>query len=125
MIVVFILSGVVTYLTRKPEPLFIILCFGLALMPNVMWYHHYVFFLLPVLVWLAWQKQHPAVVAWCFAGLALIQMDRLYSFLEVTNGALAHGFGHLSILFVLGWQLRQARRLSRSKLSVRDLIGWK
>jgi hypothetical protein len=49
----------------------------------------------------------------------------LYGFLEVTNGALAHGFGHLSILFILGWQLRQVRRLLRSKLSVRELLGWR
>ena len=125
MIAVFVLSGILTYLTREPEPLFIILCFGLALMPNVMWYHHYVFFLLPVLIWLAWRRKHPAVVAWCFAGLTLIQMDRLYGFLEMTNGALAHGFGHLSILFILGWQLRQARRLLKSRASLWRLLGWR
>jgi hypothetical protein len=125
MITVFALSGILTYITRESEPLFIILCFGLALMPNVMWYHHYVFFLLPVLIWLGWRRKHPAVVAWCFAGLTLIQMDRLYGFLEVTNGALAHGFGHLSILFILGWQLCQVRRLLRSKSSLWKLLDWR
>jgi hypothetical protein len=123
LIAVFVLSGILTILTRKPEPLFIVLCFGLALMPNVMWYHHYVFFLLPVLVWLAWRRKHPAVVAWCFVGLTLIQVDRLYSFLEVTNGALAHAFGHLSILFVLVWQLRQTCRLLRGRPSLWKLLG--
>jgi hypothetical protein len=107
MVAVFVLSGILTILTREREPLFIILCFGLALVPNVMWYHHYVFFLLPVIVWLAWRRKHPAVVVWCFLGLTLIQMDRLYSFLQVTNGALAHSFGNLSILMVLGQQLRR------------------
>ncbi len=115
MIAVFVLSGILTTLTREREPLFIILCFGLALVPNVMWYHHYVFFLLPVIVWLAWRRKHPAVVAWCFVGLTLIQMDRLYSFLQLTNGALAHGFGHLSILMILVGQLCRTRRLLKSK----------
>ncbi|MBN1810342.1 MAG: DUF2029 domain-containing protein [Anaerolineae bacterium] len=123
MIAVFVLSGVITTLTREPEPLFIILCFGLALIPNVMWYHHYVFFLLPVIVWLAWRRKHRAVMAWCFLGLTLIQMDRLYSFLEVTNGALAHAFGHLSILMVLVGQLRRVRRLLKSKPNLWKLLG--
>lgn len=114
MAALFVLSGVITFLTREREPLFIILCLGLALMPNVMWYHHYVFFLLPVLVWLGWSRQRPAVVAWCCAGLALIQVDRLYSFLEATNGALAHAFGALSILMILAWQVRQGMRHLRA-----------
>jgi hypothetical protein len=122
MISVFVLSGIITALTREREPLFIILCFGLALMPNVMWYHHYVFFLLPVIAWLAWRRKHPAVVAWCFLGLTLIQMDRLYSFLEVTNGALAHAFGHLSILMVLVGQLRRVCRPLKSKPSFWKLL---
>jgi alpha-1,2-mannosyltransferase len=122
MIAVFVLSGIITTLTREPEPLFIILCFGLALMPNVMWYHHYVFFLLPVIVWLAWRRRHPAVAAWCFLGLTLIQMDRLYSLLEATNGALAHGFGHLSILMILVGQLRRFRCPLKGKPSFWKLL---
>jgi hypothetical protein len=125
MAAVFVLSGVLTTLTREKEPLFIILGFGLALMPNVMWYHHYVFFLLPVIVWLAWRRKHPAVVAWCFLGLTLIQMDRLYSFLEVTDGALAHGFGHLSILMILAGQVRRAWRLLKNRPSLLQLLGWR
>jgi hypothetical protein len=125
MIAIFALSGVVTYITREKEPLFIILCFGLTLMPNVMWYHHYAFFLLPIIVWLAWCRKHPAVVAWCFLGLTLIQMDRLYSFLEVTNGMLAHAFGHLSILMILAWQVRRAYGTLGSNPSVRGLLRWR
>jgi hypothetical protein len=125
MIAIFALSGVVAYITREKEPLFIILCFGLALMPNVMWYHHYVFFLLPVIVWLAWRRKRPAVVAWCFLGLTLIQMDRLYSFLEATNGVLAHAFGHLSILMILAWQVRRAYGVLRGRSSVRESLRWR
>jgi hypothetical protein len=123
MIAVFVLSGVLATFTREKEPLFIILCFGLALMPNVMWYHHYVFFLLPVIVWLAWRRKHRAVVVWCFLGLTLIQMDRLYSFLEVTNGALAHGFGQVSVLMILVQQLRRVRHLVGSKPSLWKIFG--
>jgi hypothetical protein len=115
LVAVVVLSGVLTVLTREREPLFIILSFGLALAPNVLWYHHYVFLLLPVLVWMAWRRKHPAVVAWCFLGLTLIQMDRLYSFLQATDGALAHGFGHLSILAILAGQLRRAGRLLQDR----------
>jgi hypothetical protein len=115
LVAVVVLSGALTMLTREREPLFIILSFGLALAPNVLWYHHYVFLLLPVLVWLAWRRKHPMVVIWCFLGLTLIQMDRLYSFLEVTDGALAHAFGHLSILTILVGQLHRVRRPLKSK----------
>jgi hypothetical protein len=101
-------SAGIAYLSREREPLFIILGLGLTLMPNVMWYHHYVFFLLPVFVWLAWSRMKPAVVIWCFAGLALIQVDRQYSFLQVTHGLLAHLFGHLSMLILLACQVRKA-----------------
>lgn len=118
-------SAAAAYISRQREPLFIVLSLGLALMPNVMWYHHYVFFLLPVFVWLAWSRQRPAVVVWCCLGLALIQVDRQHGILEVTRGALAHAFGHLSILFVLVRQLLQVRRLLRSKPSLWKLLDWR
>jgi hypothetical protein len=125
LLLVFVASAAIAYGSRQHEPLFIVLSFGLALMPNVMWYHHYVFFLLPVFVWLAWSRQHPAVVVWCCLGLALIQIDRQYSILDATHGALAHGFGHLSILLTLVWQLLQVPSLLRTKPSLWKLLAWK
>lgn len=125
MLVVFAISGSIAYLLRQREPLLIVLCLGITLTPNVMWYHHYVFFLLPIFVWMAWSRLHPAVVIWCFAGLALIQVDRLYSFLEVTHGLLAHIFGHLSILIVLAGQIRQVVSHLRGKPDVRKLLSWR
>jgi hypothetical protein len=125
LLLVFAASAAIAYVSRQREPLLIVLSFGLALMPNVMWYHHYVFFLLPVFVWLAWSRQHPAVVVWCCVGLALIQVDRQHSILQVTHGALAHGFGHASILAVLAWQVRQGHSILRRKPSFRELLGWR
>ena len=125
MLLIFTVSGATTYLSREREPLFIILGLGLTLIPNVMWYHHYVFFLLPVLVWLAWSRLHPAVVIWCFAGMGLIQADRLYSLLDVTHGTLAHAFGHVSILVMLTWQIRKAIDILRSKPYIRELLKWR
>jgi len=125
MLLVFAVSAVIAYLSRQREPLFIILGLGLTLIPNVMWYHHYVFFLLPIFVWLAWSRLHPAVVIWCFAGLLFIQVDRLYSFLQVTHGALAHAFGHASILIILGWQVRKAIGILKSKSDPWELLRWK
>lgn len=122
--VILAISGLITYLLREREPSFIVFSFGLTLLPNVMWYHHYIFFLLPVFVWMAWSRLHPAIVVWCFAGLTLIQVDRLYSFLEVTHGALAHAFGHLSMLVLLGWQVRRAIDLVRSRPDLRKLLRW-
>ena len=125
LLFVFAVSAVIAYVSRQREPLFIVLSLGLALMPNVMWYHHYVFFLLPVLIWLAWSKQHPAVVVWCCLGLALIQVDRQNSILQAARGALAHGFGHASILAILGWQVRQGYGILRDKPSFHELLGWR
>jgi hypothetical protein len=125
LLLVFAASAAIAYVSRQREPLFIVLSLGLALMPNVMWYHHYVFFLLPVFVWLAWSRQHPAVVVWCCLGLALIQIDRQYSILQVSHGALAHGFGHASILAILAWQVRLGCGILRGKPGLSELLGWR
>jgi len=120
----FLVSALSTYLMRESEPLFIVLGLGLTLMPNVVWYHHYAFFLLPLLVWMAWSDHHPLVVAWCVLGLTAIQVDRLYSFLgELSHGAMAHGFGHLTILLITAWQIRHAVLLLRHH-RLGPLLAW-
>ena len=43
------------------------------------------------------------MVAWCLAGLLVIQVDRE----QLTYGLLIHIFGHLCLLSLLVWQLRQ------------------
>ena len=124
MLVVFAASGCIAYFTREREPLFIVLSLGIMLIPNVLWYHHYVFFLLPLFVWMAWRRLHPAVVLWCLIGLAFIQVDRQYSFLQSSHGLLTHGFGHASILLVLGGQVRRAIGLLKTKPDLRERVSW-
>lgn len=89
------------YLTfRKsgpPEPLLIVTALAMLLSPNIVWYHHYVFFLLPLLVWMGWRQSSIPVTLWCLAGLLLIQLD----YFALTGGLLVHVFGHLSILAVI------------------------
>ena len=91
--------------TQQHEPLFLVIGFLGAVMPNILWYHHYVFLLLPVVVWLAWTRMEPRVLLWCLAGLTAIQIDRW----ELTQGLLAHAFAHLSALGLLVWQARRWR----------------
>lgn len=88
---------------QSKEPLFIVTVFGMTALPNVMWYHHYVFILLPILVWMGWRHLNLWVVTWCLLGLLIIQIDRY----RLTYGLLIHIFAHVSILLVLLWQTQQ------------------
>jgi Glycosyltransferase family 87 len=97
------LSALCAYLRRVREPFFIIAALSMMLSANIIWYHHYVFFLLPLLIWMAWKRLDPKVVAWCFGGLLVIQLDRWL----LTYGLLAHIFGHLTILWLLAGQFRE------------------
>jgi hypothetical protein len=107
-------SGLFTLLGRQPkEPLFIITSLGMMLIPNVMWYHHYVFILLPLLVWMGWQRLDWRVVTWCLSGLLTIQFDRWFT----TYGLLIHAFGHASLLALLAWQARDFLHTRRRVIS--------
>ena len=92
-----LLSGYLAAKTHDSVPLFIILGLVIPVTPNVMWYHHYVFLLPPLLIWMAWQKLDMKVVLWIMTGLLIIQVD--YYFL--TTGFLIHLFVQLSILRVI------------------------
>ncbi|MBI5304537.1 MAG: DUF2029 domain-containing protein [Chloroflexi bacterium] len=109
--VVFVISAVLSFRLGQREPLFLVLGMGSVVAAHQVHYHHYVFLLIPILVWMAWSRLRPAVVAWCFIGLTLIQVDRWYW----TQNLLPHLFVHLSILAILGWQI--ARFLKKSELS--------
>jgi alpha-1,2-mannosyltransferase len=113
LLIVFAASAAMAYLWQQREPLFLVLSLGMMVAPNIMWYHHYVFLLLPVFIWLAWSRHHPAVVLWCFLGLNIIQIDRWF----LTRGGLAQLFVHLSILGILAWQISRAlnRRAEQSR----------
>jgi hypothetical protein len=101
---IIVVSAVLTRRGNQPrEPLFLVSAFGITIMPNVMWYHHYVFILLPILIWMAWMRLHPHVVLWCLLGMILIQTDRFY----LTEGLLIHIFMQMSIIAIVIWQARQ------------------
>lgn len=100
-------SGLLTHLDRSAhEPLFIITALGMTLSSNIMWYHHYVFLLLPLLVWMGWSRLKPSVVLWCFVGLLIVQFDRRLP----PYGLLIHLFGHLSMWLLLAGQIRALYR---------------
>jgi hypothetical protein len=86
-----------TWRGGRPEGMFIVTMLGMLLSPNILWYHHYVFFLLPLLIWMAWQRQNKGVLLWCLAGMLLIQFD----YFLLSGGLLIHLFGHISILAVI------------------------
>ena len=106
ILAVIIASALITACCGQPrEPSFIISALGMALSPNIMWYHHYVFILLPLLVWMGWRRRNRRILAWCLLGLLIIQMDRKF----LTCGLLIHAFGHVSLLTILWGQLCSLR----------------
>ena len=107
---VLILSGLATLVTKQREPFFIVVNLGMLYSPNIMWYHHYVFILLPLLVWMAWARFKLPITLWCLIGLLIIQIDRF----RLTTGLLIHVYGQLTILAILIWQLWQAYALIRA-----------
>jgi len=103
ILMVIVVSGLLTRYGEQPrEPMFMITTLGMMLSPNVMWYHHYVFMLFPILIWMGWSRLNWRVVTWCLVGLLIVQIDRRWW----TYGLLIHVFGHLSLLSILLWQLR-------------------
>jgi len=84
----------VFFYSQPKEYLFIITGMGMTIMPNVIWYHHYVFLLLPLLVWMGWKQLDMRVVIWCLYGLIITQSDRFF----LTYGLLIHMFSHITIL---------------------------
>jgi hypothetical protein len=98
-----LLAGVCGFLTKQREPLFLIVCLAAILAPNIVWYHHFVFFLLPLLVWMAWRNFRRPVVLWCCGGLALIQIEGM----SPRPGLCIHLFGHASLLGLLLGQVYQ------------------
>ncbi|MEM4204956.1 MAG: glycosyltransferase family 87 protein [Candidatus Methanomethylicaceae archaeon] len=96
------------------EPAFIITGLGTALLPNVMWYHHYVFLLLPVLIWMGWTQLDRRVVLWCLIWLLIAQVDRYH----LTYGGSVHLFGHITMLIVLYQQMKEILALRQKRSSL-------
>lgn len=115
LLAMILLAAYITFRSGRKEPSFIVTALAMMLSPNIMWYHHYVFFLLPLLVWMGWQRRSTAVIIWCMAGMLVIQFD----YYLLSRGLLVHIFGHLSILAVLVKGMSLAGRVPAQK---QDLV---
>jgi hypothetical protein len=103
IVLVLSVSSFFTIKGKQPkEPLFIVTALGMTVSPNVMWYHHYVFVLLPIMIWMGWMRLDARTVNWCLAGLFIIQIERF----ALTHGLLIHIFIHISMIILLLWQIR-------------------
>ena len=117
---IMVFSGVCGFIAKEREPLFIIVCLSTMLSPNIMWYHHFVFFLVPLLLWMAWSNLRMPVVLWCCGGFALIQAVGVHP--QPESGIYIHAFGHASILLLLLWQIyRVCQRFGVGKGAERDV----
>jgi hypothetical protein len=97
LLAIILLAAFVAFRSGRSEPSLIVTALAMMLSPNIVWYHHYVFFLLPLFVWMAWQRSNKAVTLWCMGGMLVVQFD----YFLLSQGLLIHLFGHLSILIVL------------------------
>ena len=104
-------SSIVSYYIGQPGLFFVTLGLGITLTPNLIWYHHYVFLLLPLFILMCLSRLDARVVAWCLVGFIIIQLDRWY----LTAGLLIHSFVHLTIVGLIVYQLYLAWNLYREK----------
>ena len=117
---ILLLAGVLGFITKQREPLFIIVCLAAMLSPNVLWYHHFVFFVLPLLVWMAWSNFRARVVLWCCGGFVLVQAAGSWTVCALY----VHAFGHASILLLVLWQVYEVLgRFGMGKAAVRNTLA--
>jgi hypothetical protein len=104
ILLIIILSALLTLPGKQPkEPLFILTGLGMMLAPNILWYHHYVFMLLPLLVWMAWRGLDASFVIWCCILLLIVQIDRRVP----PYGLAIHVFSNITMWIVFLGQIRQ------------------
>lgn len=102
--ILLLVSAVLAHVTKENEPFFMVSIFAMTLYPNILWYHHYVFLLLPAFILLAWSRQHIYAVTWVVVFLFITQVDRF----RWTTGLLIHLMGHIAIIGLLAYQVKQA-----------------
>jgi hypothetical protein len=102
-----LILGISALLTRRSdqprEPLFTITALGMMLAPNILWYHHYVFMLLPLLIWMGSSGLDASVVIWCCIVLLIVQVDRRVP----PYGLAIHIFSNVTLWIVLWRQIKQ------------------
>jgi hypothetical protein len=97
-------SGVLSMYINRTDFFFVVLGIGVTMTPNLLWYHHYVFLLLPLFVLMQISRLDARIVTWCLLGFIIIQIDRFY----LTAGLLIHIFAHLTILGLIAYQVHLA-----------------
>lgn len=100
------ISGILTWFLPGREALFILSNLVMLLSSNILWYHHYVFVLLPFFIWMAWTRLDPRIVGWCIFSLLVIQIDRW----NLSRGVLIQLVLHLSVLGIFVAQLVRFRQ---------------
>ena len=91
------LAAALVFLRRATSAdlrLFALTMFAAVLSTNVIWYHYYVFLLLPLALWVVDSRNNDRVVAWTLVGLLIIQVDRWL----LTTGLLSQIFCFLTFL---------------------------
>ena len=99
--ILLILSALLYLRNSSREPLFLLTALAISFSPNIMWYHHYVFILLPMLILLGWSRNHFWITAWVFTVLMIIQVDRFFP----AQGLMTHIAVQLTIFGLLAWQI--------------------
>lgn len=97
---------------NQKETLLIVLLMAMTLMPNIVWYHHYLFLTLALAIWVYRQKLTLSVSLWCLIGLLLIQIDRFY----LTGGLMVHIFVYISlgVLFFTSVQIPKLSEIAQA-----------
>ena len=96
-------SGLIGARTRTPLSTTVVMILVAVLSQNLLWYHHYTLWLIPLLAFSA--RRGVAWNAWIFGGLLVIQLDRI----AFTHGSLIHVWGQITVAAVLIHQLTTAR----------------
>jgi len=110
MVVVLVLGGWLNWRLKQPDLWFVLISLAVTLSSGIMWYHHYVFLLIPMFVLMAWSRLNRGVVLWCLLWLLIIQVDRWH----LTYGLLIHIAGQITILAILAWQVKLLRLRDRA-----------
>ena len=92
--------------------LFVVLSLATMSAPAVVWYHHFVFIVPALFLWMASRRLNRAVVTWCVFGMVLIECDRF----ALTYGLLSQLFVQASILALVAGQARQVLASAKPSL---------
>jgi hypothetical protein len=106
LVLVCVVSTAAARRSHSYDKLWIVLLLSTTVAPSVIWYHHYVFLILPILALMGQERLRPWIVLWSVAVLAIVQIDRS----RLSDGLLIHLAVHATLLLVLARQVLAVRR---------------